>query len=163
MSLKTFIKNEADKKTLLSVWWWIKYVMFTAFIVNYFDILYGGYLWLAFVIAASICNAIMDTLSHHFSTSIFKKLNPTFWNAEISWKNKYIGRNPENGLKSIFRYPMQIFYSDAWHLFKSCMIIFLGLSAVISLTSPNEWYWDLFLFGWFWNITFSIFYNKILR
>lgn len=139
--------SEADKNTLMAVWWWIKYVMFTAFIVNYFDILYGGYLWLAFVIFASICNATMDTLSHHFSESIFKNANKKFWFPIMS---------SDSALR------IGTYKVDAWHLLKSVTIILLGL-AVVHYKPCNEWYFDLFLFGWFWNITFSIFYDKILR
>lgn len=139
--------TEADKNTLKSVWLWIKYVIFTAFIVNYFDILYGGYLWLLFVVLASICNATMDTLDHHFSTSIFKKLNQKFWNPIVSSDSAYrIG-----GYKI-----------DAWHLTKSSMVIFLALSAVFH-TNKNFWYVDVCLFGWAWNVTFSLFYDIILR
>ncbi len=139
--------TEADKNTLNSVWLWIKYVMVTAFIVNYFDILYGGYLWLLFVVLASICNATMDTLGHHFSTSIFKKLNQKLWFPLVSSDSAYrIG-----GYKI-----------DAWHLTKSSMIVLLGYATVV-YKPCNEWYFDLFLFGYFWNTTFSLFYDIILR
>lgn len=142
--------TEADKNTLKSVWLWIKYVMFTAFIVNYFDILYGGYLWLLFAVLSSICNAMMDTLSHHFSTSVFKKLNQKFWNPIVSSDSAYrIG-----GYKI-----------DAWHLTKSVMIVLLGFSVVFAMLQPtnNAWYIDLCLFGLAWNTIFSLFYDIILR
>jgi len=139
--------NIADKNTLKDVWWWIKYVMVTAFILNYFDILYGGYLWIGLVVLASICNATMDTLSHHFDTSVFKKLNPKFWNPNVS---------------SDKAFRIGTYKIDAWHLFKSTMIVLLSF-AVVEYRPYNDWYVDVFLFGWFWNVTFSVFYDKIFR
>jgi hypothetical protein len=123
---------------------------------------------LSFFILASICNSIMDTSSHHFHTSIFKKLNPIWWDGEISWKNKYVNGNPSLGFRKIWRdinYPVQL--TDCWHFFKTLMIIFLTLSVVTfdSNLIINFYYYILYLiiYGIVWNIVFSLFYDKILR
>lgn len=165
--MKKFFQNKANQKVFKIVWWFIKYVMVTAFVVNYFDILYGGYLWLLFVVLASICNANMDVISHHFETSVYKNKKRLFFNPQYSWMNKYekvgdygIDSSKRKNLFWIINFPVQ--FTDYWHLLKSSMIIFLSLSAVF-YTNKNIWYLDVALFGYFWNITFSIFYNKILR
>jgi hypothetical protein len=165
--IKDFFNDKGNKDTLLTAWWFIKYVMFTAFIVNYFNILYGGYAWLLFVVLASICNAVMDVISFHYDKSIFSKYNKNFFNPQFSWMNKYkkmgdktIDLDKRRKFFWFINFPVQ--FTDLFHLSKTFMIIFLGLSAVF-YTNKNEWYFDLFLFGYFWNITFSIFYNKILR
>jgi hypothetical protein len=125
-----------------------------------------------FFILASISNSIMDTSVHHFSTSKFKKLNPLFWDGENSWKNKYNNGDPRFGRVKWFlglNKPVQI--TDAFHLFKTLMIIFLALSVV---TFNKELFfgdaYNLFsfigvmlIYGFAWNTTFSLFYNKILR
>ena len=122
---------------------------------------------------ASVCNAVMDTLAHHYSTSAFKDLDNRFWNAAVSWKNKYI--NYDGGDKRLKKWfwiinkPVQL--SDGWHLFKTLMIIFIILAVVFHknvdcfITVNTCWNGliQLFIFGVVWNITFSLFYNHILR
>lgn len=122
----------------------------------------------SFFILASICNSIMDVSVHHYHKSILRKLNPSWWNGEISWKNKYINGDPSLGFKKIWKnvnYPVQI--TDCWHFFKTLMIIFLTIS-VVSFNSElivEPYYYFLYfcLYGLIWNITFSLFYDKILK
>lgn len=110
---------------------------------------------------AAICNAVMDTISHHYWKSIFntKKYNDNFWNPSISWKTAvYI--------------PYTKYKIDAWHLFKSAMIILQGLSSCfifITGTYITDLYNNilsifilLIVYGIFWNTTFNLFYNRIL-
>lgn len=106
---------------------------------------------------AAILNAVMDTLTYHFSTSIFKKLNPNFWNPEVSWKTaKYL--------------PLTKYKLDEWHLAKSGMIISLALSLTTALI-PQWFFYDVWWFylvfflilGVVWNGLFNLFYNSILR
>jgi hypothetical protein len=62
--------------------------------------------------------SVMDILAHHFPRSIFKKLNPQWWNPKKSWKNVYVDWD-----KGIKKYKFTIF-PDAWHTFKYLMILF---------------------------------------
>ena len=64
---------------------------------------------------AAICNAIMDTLVHHYYTSIFFRMNKYFWNPEESWLHAT-------------RIPILKYKLDAFHIFKSLMIIFQSLA-----------------------------------
>lgn len=120
---------------------------------------------------ASICNAVMDTSVHHFSISIFNNKtgkNKKFWDGKTSWKNKYIngdknqGRIKWNILGIKFNKPVQL--TDSFHLFKTLMIIFLCLA--IAISDPSKTFWgktlDILIYGTTWNMTFSLFYNKIL-
>ena len=112
---------------------------------------------------AAICNAVMDTLVHHYNKSIFTKLNAWFWDATISWTNKYIDHLPTKGLRMLIwkiHYPVQL--TDAWHLFKSIMIVLLVLGAVLYEPLLGIG-WDFLTIGIIWNLTFNLFYNKILR
>lgn len=90
---------------------------------------------------AAICNALMDTLEHHFDVSIFRNLNPKFWNPNVSWQYAYI-------------IPFTKYKVDAWHLAKSLMIICLAFACA------NTWYMFIIL-GIIWNSVFNIFYNRI--
>jgi hypothetical protein len=116
----------------------------------------------------------MDVTNYHYTISIFKNLNPMWWNGEISWKNKYINGDPSLGFRKLFpnskgllgkiNYPVQL--TDAWHFFKMLMIIFLAVSVVTfanTITSIN--YSQLIyiiVYGILWNSWFNVFYNKIL-
>jgi divalent metal cation (Fe/Co/Zn/Cd) transporter len=111
---------------------------------------------IVFLMCASACNAVMDTLSHHYYVSIFSRLNPKFWDPAVSWefakKIKYT------------KYKV-----DAWHLFKSLMIIFICLSVLVMARSQAPithhiigWIIDLVVYGCVWNLVFNYFYNHIL-
>jgi hypothetical protein len=44
---------------------------------------------LILITLAGICNSIMDVLFTRFDKSIFKNLNPLYWNPKYSWKYKW--------------------------------------------------------------------------
>ena len=125
---------------------------------------------LIFLSIASACNSVIDTLQHHFWRSIFddkKRFKREFWDATLSWSNKY---NDDGSLRKIkilkwkINYPVQI--TDAFHLFKTIMIIFIVLAivfhfALTKLTIKNCLI-EILLYGVCWNATFSLFYNRIL-
>lgn len=116
-------------------------------------------MFLLCIALAAICNAVMDNLYvYRIGGSIFNKYDAAFWCKDVSW----------NKAKRVFGYKI-----DAWHLFKSAMIIFLCASAVVYHQLPNWWfhfsYWwldafkDMAACGIAWNMVFNLFYNKLLR
>jgi len=123
---------------------------------------------LLLVALAAICNAVMDVISFHYKQSIFTKYNPQWWNPAISWKNEYIDwDNDVRTEKVIFilnlfsiKYPT--FLTDAWHFFKSLMIVLLGFAIVLYNPVVNI-YVDIILVGLAWNLIFNVFYNKIFK
>lgn len=130
------------------------------------------YLSILFLMLAAICNAIIDTLDHHYHTSIFRyKCNPEFWNPTISWKNKYRNGAVSQGPAFFLSTGILVAFTDAWHLFKSMMIVLIVLSIVtfpytfeiclFHSTFLNVLLW-IGLLGTAWNVTFSFFYNKVL-
>jgi hypothetical protein len=108
-----------------------------------------------FALAAGM-NAVMDTLTHHFSISIFAGLNDQYWNPAISWTNK-----------NTYSFPLNIVQiSDAWHLFKTLMLItiiynfiFTGRRVVITWGRLIIY---TILYGLAWNLSFDLFYDIIL-
>ena len=135
-----------------------------------------------FIMINAALDACMDILSHHYFKSIFSKKDKPKWNQfinpEYSWRKKYVDDDPKNGrvywVKWKFikiKKPVQI--TDAWHFIKMLKIIVLCL-AIVSfnmdefMINNNEptliSYFIVFaLHGVFWNITFSQFYDHILR
>jgi hypothetical protein len=118
---------------------------------------------LTFWVLAAICNACMDTLAHHYYTSIFYK--PSNIN-NAKWISFF---NPDISSISAYTLPYTKYKVDAWHLFKSSMIIFLALSITFAwMSGPpllNIWWYYLgffILLGIIWNGIFNIFYNHLL-
>ena len=124
---------------------------------------------------AAICNAIMDTITHHWDESIFAEnkgiitRREQWWNPDYSWKNKYVDKDPRKPIRKIFK-SFDIPFTDAWHTFKSLMIIFLVVSLVFSWCSGppllNIWWvylLDFILLGVIWNTIFNLFYNHLLK
>lgn len=115
-----------------------------------------------FVILAAICNAVMDKISFHYYKSIFVKYKPLFWYPQVSWKNKYINGNPMYGRRKFLGFNLHPAFTDAWHFFKSGMIIFLVLAIVFYNPIVNIWI-DIIIFGALWNVIFVQFFNNILK
>lgn len=109
---------------------------------------------------AAFCNSIMDTITHHWWNCIFHddKYNESFWNPD-SKKLPYI-------------IPHTKYKVNAWHLFKSAMIVLFSISNIcmyilgtITHKILNEWISAgvlLVMYGVLWNFPFNLFYNKIL-
>lgn len=77
-------------------------------------------------VVAGIGKAVQDTLAHHYGNSIFSdksKYPPIYWNAKISWMNKY-QFNPETGRldaskeKFFGSTTMFVALTDGWHTFQ---------------------------------------------
>ncbi len=103
---------------------------------------------LIFVALAAIANAFMDaTENENFFESILAKKKQSFWYKRESWKNS----------ARIFGYKV-----DAWHLFKSAMVILMAL-AIVFHQPIVSWWADGLIYGIAWNIFFVLFYHKILK
>lgn len=121
---------------------------------------------LIFIMLAAICNAIMDTITYHWYSSMFcGNVNRIWWDPEISWRNKYNQGQVYNGLRKwwIFDVPC----TDAWHTFKNLMIVLIVLSIVtFDCKIIRFWYEYIIMiiaYGLMWNLTFNLFYNKLLK
>ena len=100
-----------------------------------------------FIAAAASFNAVTDTTWTHFGTSIFKNLDPNFWNAQVSWRTAY------NFLGWV-RF-------DAYHLSKMFTIGFVAL-AVISYQSFSKIWVEFLAYIITWSIFFELFYTHLL-
>lgn len=109
---------------------------------------------------ACVCNSIMDVLSTRYDVSIFGNYsNQLFWDWKISWRNKWKNGDILQGEKFLFSSTIFVFLTDAWHLFKFLMLLFLILS--IYFYVPIIGIFDIPLFFIIWGITFELFYNFV--
>jgi hypothetical protein len=102
-----------------------------------------------FICLAAFFKAVADTLTHHFDTSVFKWKDRKFWDPDISWK-----------YASYLKFTK--YKIDAWHLANSGMIIAF-CAAIVTYKSHLWWGWELLLAGTLFNLSFNLFYNKLLR
>jgi len=162
--------DEASKDVLRDVWTWVKYVILTPIVifVAYNELLFEFVYnrpYILFVALAAALNACMDVVTHHYETSIFKNKDVYFFNPDYSWIQRYAKMPTVNGydldkprkLLGV-NYP---FSPDFWHFAKAGMIF--SLCAAICLFSPYVFWIDFLFIGYVWNITFGLFYDKILR
>lgn len=117
-----------------------------------------------FFVLAAICNSIMDKTDHHFNKSIFKTFkNRKWWYTPNSWKNKYVdGDSTKGRVKILFNINKPVQITDAWHFFKTLMIIFICISIVTYQPIYNKFI-DIIIYGTIWNTNFSLMYNRILK
>jgi hypothetical protein len=110
----------------------------------------------------------MDVTSFHYDESIFSRFNDNkickWFDTSTSWKLKYKDGIVSRGRRKLFgtniNYPVQL--TDSWHFCKTMLIVFVCLAIVVYSPVIN-WWVDLIVLGTIWNITFSLFYNKIFR
>jgi len=57
-----------------------------------------------FIALAATMNAGMDSLVHHYKKSFANEWNEQFWNLAISWQNKYINHDKEQGRIKCLKY-----------------------------------------------------------
>jgi len=120
---------------------------------------------LLFLIAA-ILNAVMDTLAHHHSSSIFKTNNTySFWGANM-WTRKYKDNNPGAGPRFWGSTRWFVFVTDGWHLVQWLMISCI-VASIITFPEHIITGWDAALavflvFRVGWGLVFELFYGKLL-
>lgn len=163
--------DEGTKNVLKDVARWMKYVMIPPALVwvAYGELLFEyieNHYYIIFIMLGAMFNAMMDTVSHHFTTSVFKNKKSSFWNPEYSWMNKYkkMGSNGVDMDKRrmlFWKIPMPSQLSDFWHMAKTLMIV--SISIGVATFTPYVFWIDLLFIGYFWNITFSLFYDTLLR
>ena len=127
------------------------------------------------LLAAGILNAVMDKIAFNYKSSIFKDLNPRFWDVKQSWKNQwkwplepytgwyyfglYTPRYKEN-----FPYSntFLVWATDAWHLAKALMLgcIMLG---IVFYSPMFGWLIDAVIYYCIFTLAFTYFYSYILK
>lgn len=135
---------------------------------------------------AAMCNAVMDKVKFHPWKSVFNKwfpkalLPPYSKNVDVrkwlglidGYDNKYINGNSLFGRINWKGITIPVQICDLWHFSKTLMIITMCLAVVlyepfvVNLVEIDSKIivtcMDLCIYGTAWNITFSMFFNKLL-
>jgi hypothetical protein len=115
-----------------------------------------------FIILAAIFYSIQWTLQFHYNESYFVRLNPKFWDPQISWTNKYKNNDPKQGEKFFGSTTFLVMLSDGFHffqtLFLTCIFIAIGLNSHLT---PYKLV-DIILLKSLFSIIFEILFKKNL-
>jgi len=125
--------------------------------------------------AAGMLNAIYEILFVAYKYSIFRNLNPQYWDPKTSWVYKwkyplrpapikwyYFGFQPRNEERFPYSSTIFVWMTDAWHLFKAIMLTCI-MSAIVLYVPIFNPLLDFLLFYTIFTFTFTIFYDHILR
>lgn len=115
-----------------------------------------------FLFISGIFNGSMDALSYKFGASFFSKLNPQFWNPNLSWKNKWKNGDPKQGPNFLFSNNALVSLTDGWHLTKALHLFFIFLAIVFYNPVDNLWYdyiLDFIICRYTYALGFVLIYN----
>ena len=115
-----------------------------------------------FITLAAIFNAVMDTLSFRYNTSIFSNYPQwkQYLDPSVSWENKYKNGDPAQGPRFFGSETFLVFLTDGWHLSKTLMILCFSSAAVAYTPLLGSWC-DVLLFYTLFGTVFQIFFGNI--
>lgn len=113
------------------------------------------------VIIAAIAWAVIDKPLFHWSSSIFSRLDPKYWQVLFpgeSWLNKYKGRKYSRGPAFPGSTTWLVWLTDSFHLFKQIVISTVCIPPTLVVCMYFDWWaWWLVLLIWFgWNVVFAV-------
>jgi hypothetical protein len=139
--------------------WYGGFNMFGA-IVDMIWWLVGG---MACVIAAAVCEGVMDTLQFHYTYSVFWQFsNKQFWDPTISWRNKYRAADPLAGPRFPGSTTIFVGLTDAWHLFKLLRNMFMTLAVFLLLSAFISMSWAI-LYAVLYRVVYGIIFTISYR
>lgn len=109
-------------------------------------------------IISGIGKAIRDTLAHHFERSIFKDLNPLFWNPVLSGNNKWKNGDRNQGEKFFLSTTLWVSLTEGWHIGETINVLFLVLG--VGLMTYSIGLWGAIIARIIYGISFTIAYKK---
>jgi len=120
---------------------------------------------LLLIILAGILNAAMDIIvsTTRYNKSVFKMLPKnweTFFDSTTSWQNKWKDGDRDKGELFFGSSTFLVWTTDAWHLFKTLMLLCFSVAVVTYNPMINPLidaitYWIVF------GIVFELFWSKI--
>jgi hypothetical protein len=129
------------------------------------------------MILAGICCAVYEIIYVAYDNSIFRNLNPEYWNPKMSWIYKWsspikqgsapkrwyhFGMTPQRPERFPYSSTIFVALTDAWHLFKSIMLLCIMVS-LVNYTEIINPIVDTIIFYVCFTFPFEMFYTYILR
>lgn len=130
---------------------------------------------LLFIILAGMFNAGYEIIFVAYKQSVFKNLNPQFWDPQSSWIYKwkyplqiapvkwyYFGFQPRYKERFPYSSSMFVWLTDAWHCMKALMLACIML-AVITYEPMTTAFLDFIILYCAFTFTFTMFYEYVFR
>lgn len=130
---------------------------------------------LLFIVFAGLFNAAYELLFVAYKQSIFKHLNPDYWNPQSSWIYKwkyplrkaprkwyYFGFQPRFQERFPYSSSAFVWLTDAWHLLKALMLACI-MGAIVSYQPLTIPVMDFFIFYCTFTFTFTVFFEYVFR
>jgi hypothetical protein len=120
---------------------------------------------LLLIILAGILNAAMDIIvsTTRYNKSVFKMLPKnweTFFDSTTSWQNKWKDGDRDKGELFFGSSTFLVWTTDAWHLFKTLMLLCFSV-AVVTYNSMINPLIDAITYWIVFGIVFELFWSKI--
>lgn len=119
---------------------------------------------LILIIFAAILNAAMDTLNARYHRSVFYNgkwpMFNKFTNPASSWQNKWKGGNRDNGELFFGSSTFLVWLTDAWHLFKTLMLLCFSI-AIVTYNPMIHPIIDVITYWIVFGIVFELFWSRI--
>ena len=102
-----------------------------------------------------VCDAIQDVITFNYDYSVFRNLDPMYFNPKKSWRNKYKYNNQAYGPKFFGSTTFLVWLTDFWHLLK-----FIKMNCVWVTLAVTIGIWWLYFVGMlFHGIIFELSYR----
>ncbi len=110
--------------------------------------------------------AVIWTLQYHYESSIFRSLDPFFWNPKICWWGKYSGVFYKDGIahytpKFWGSTHIFVFVTDGPHLIQFIFLNSIFLALAINI-EQYHWIINFIAIRIICGIVFNLFFDKIL-
>jgi hypothetical protein len=120
---------------------------------------------LILVILAGILNAAMDIIvsTSRYNKSVFKTLSKKwepFFDSTISWQNKWKNGDRNQGEKFFGSSTFLVWTTDAWHLFKTTMLLCFSI-AIVTYSPMVHPIIDAVIYWLTFGAVFELFWSKI--
>jgi hypothetical protein len=120
---------------------------------------------LILVILAGILNAAMDIIvsTTRYNKSVFKMLPKKwepFFDSTISWQNKWKNGDRNQGEKFFGSSTFLVWTTDAWHLFKTTMLLCFSI-AIVTYSPMVHPIIDAVIYWLTFGAVFELFWSKI--
>ena len=109
---------------------------------NYFDHLKSNYPVYGFTLISGYSDGAADVMQFKYNRSVFPQHegNKSFWNPKVSWRNKYLNGDPDQGELFPLSTTLFVNLTDGWHLSKSVRN-WSWTCAIMSYKQPKKkWY-----------------------
>lgn len=88
-----------------------------------------------------VSDAMQDAITWNFDQSVFRNLNPLYFDPSQSWVNKYKDNNPLEGEKFFGSTTFFVWLTDFWHMLK-----FIKMNCIwIALAVASATWWLYFV------------------